>query len=79
MSAYQREELNKYLYKMLAEGKIVHSKSPAGAPILFVPKEDGRLRLCVDQTLRVENSLGRQRYKDLKYSVSDRMINVYIL
>ena len=33
---------------MLAEGKIVHSKSPAGAPILFVPKPDGRFRLCVD-------------------------------
>jgi len=43
MSAYQREELNKYLHKMLAEGKIVHDKSPAGAPILFVPKPDGRL------------------------------------
>jgi len=48
MSAYQLEELNKYLHKMLAEGKIVHSKSPAGAPILFVLKPDGRLRLCVD-------------------------------
>ena len=48
MSAYQLEELNKYLCKMLAKGKIVHSKSPAGAPILFVPKPDGRLRLCVD-------------------------------
>ena len=48
MSAYQLEELNKYLCKMLAEGKIVHSKSPAGAPILFVPKPDCRLRLCVD-------------------------------
>ena len=48
MSAYQLEELNKYLCKMLAQGKIVHSKSPAGAPILFVPKPDGRLRLCVD-------------------------------
>jgi len=48
MSAYQLEELNKYLHKMLAEGKIFHSKSPAGARILFVPKPDGRLRLCVD-------------------------------
>ena len=48
MSAYQLEELNKYLEKMLAQGKIVHSKSPAGAPILFVPKPDGKLRLCVD-------------------------------
>jgi len=48
MSAYQLEELNKYLHEMLAEGKIVHSKSPAGAPILFVPKPGGRLRLCID-------------------------------
>ena len=48
MSAYQHEELNKYLEKMLAQGKIVHRKSPAGAPILFIPKPDGKLRLCVD-------------------------------
>ena len=48
MSAYHLEEVNKYLCKMLAEGKIVHSKSPAGSPILFVPKPDGRLRVCVD-------------------------------
>ena len=48
MSAYQLEELNKSMCTMLAEGKIVHSKSPAGAPILFVPKPDSRLRLCVD-------------------------------
>jgi len=33
---------------MLAEGKIVQCKSPAGAPILFGPKPDGRLPLCVD-------------------------------
>jgi hypothetical protein len=34
---------------MLATGKIRPSKSPAGAPILFVPKKEGRgLRLCVD-------------------------------
>ena len=48
MSAYQLKELNKYLCKMLAEGKIIHSKSPAGAPILFVPEPDGKLRLCVN-------------------------------
>ena len=48
MSAYQLEELNKYLHKMLAKGKIVHSKAPAGTPIIFVPKPDSRLRLCVD-------------------------------
>jgi len=32
---------------MLKQGKIVHSQSPAVAPILFVPKPDGKLRLCV--------------------------------
>jgi len=33
---------------MLKQGKISPSKSPAGAPILFVPKPDGRLRLVVN-------------------------------
>jgi len=46
MSAYQLEELNIYVHKMCPEGNIVYSKSPAGAPIRFVPKPEGRLRLC---------------------------------
>ena len=33
---------------MLKQGKIVHSQSSAGAPIMFVPNPDHRLRLCVD-------------------------------
>jgi len=33
---------------MLAEGKIADTESPYCAPILFVPKPDGSLRLCVD-------------------------------
>jgi len=32
----------------MAEGKIEDSESLYGAPILFVPKPDGSLRLCVD-------------------------------
>jgi len=48
MSAYQLDTLDKYLKELLKQGKFVHSQSPAGAPILFVPKPDGKLRLCVD-------------------------------
>ena len=32
----------------MRKGWITPSTSPAGAPILFVPKKDGTLRLCVD-------------------------------
>jgi len=49
MSQYQLDVLAEYLPDMLKQGKIVHSQSPAGAPILFVPKpEQDRLRLYVD-------------------------------
>jgi len=48
MSQYQLNVLAEYLAEMLKQGKIVHSQSPAGAPILFVPKPDGRLRLYFD-------------------------------
>ena len=42
------EALREYLKENLAKGFIQPSKSPAGAPILFVKKKDGSLRLCVD-------------------------------
>ena len=48
LSEKQLEVLRKYLNNMLKQGKILRSKSPAGAPILFVTKPDGRLRLVVD-------------------------------
>ena len=40
--------LRTYIDENLANGFIRHSKSPVGAPILFVKKKDGSLRLCVD-------------------------------
>ena len=48
MSAQQLSELDKYLKKLMAEGKIADNESPYGAPILFVAKPDGSLRLCGD-------------------------------
>ena len=42
------EALRTYLAENLAKVFIQPSKSPAQAPILFVKKKDGSLRLCVD-------------------------------
>jgi hypothetical protein len=42
------EVLHDYIQDSLASGIIRPSESPAGAPILFVKKKDGSLRLCVD-------------------------------
>ena len=40
--------LRQWLDENLSKGFIRASSSPAGAPILFVKKKDGSLRLCVD-------------------------------
>ena len=48
LSESELRVLRKYLDKMLASGKIVRSTSPAAVPILFVPKPDGTLWLCID-------------------------------
>ncbi|EED18398.1 gag/polymerase/env polyprotein, putative [Talaromyces stipitatus ATCC 10500] len=40
--------LKRYLQENLEKGFIRPSKSPAASLILFVPKKDGTLRLCVD-------------------------------
>ena len=48
LSEPERAVLRDYIKTALAKGWIRPSKSPAGAPVLFVPKKDGGLRLCVD-------------------------------
>jgi hypothetical protein len=48
MSEEELQELKKQIEKMLADGYIRPSVSPYGAPVLFVKKKTGELRLCVD-------------------------------
>lgn len=48
LSPPELEALKTYIDENLAKGFIRPSSSPAGAPILFVKKKDGSLRLCVD-------------------------------
>lgn len=48
LAASELKELNEYIETALQHGWIRRSTSPAGAPVLFVPKKGGKLRLCVD-------------------------------
>jgi hypothetical protein len=48
LSAKELETLRDYLDENLARNWIRPSTSSAGAPVFFVPKKDGSLRLCVD-------------------------------
>ena len=63
------EELKKQLQELLDQGFIRPSVSPWGAPVLFVKKKDGSLRLCIDYRLlnkaTVKNKYPLPRIDDL--------------
>ena len=44
----ERKELLKQTQDLLKQGFIRASTSPAGAPVMFVPKKEGELRMCMD-------------------------------
>jgi hypothetical protein len=49
LSPLEYQKLEKQVTKFLKDGILEVSQSPYGAPVLFVPKPNGRgLRLCVD-------------------------------
>jgi hypothetical protein len=48
MSHEELKELKVQLEELLAKGYIKPSKSPYGAPVFFVHKKDGMLKMCVD-------------------------------
>ena len=69
LSQKELEELKFQLDELLAKGYIRQSKSPYGAPVLFVDEKDGKLRLCVDyrtfNKVTVKNSYPLPRIDDL--------------
>lgn len=61
LSETELKALDTYLKENLNKGFIRTSNSPAGAPVLFVKKKDGSLRLCVDYR-RLNNMTIKNRY-----------------
>ena len=48
MAPAELKELKEQLRDLLEKGFIRPSTSPWGAPVLFVRKKDGSLRMCID-------------------------------
>jgi hypothetical protein len=48
MSHEELKELKVQLEELLTKGYIKLSQSPYGAPVVFLHKKDGTLRMCVD-------------------------------
>lgn len=65
----EMQELSQQLEELLDKGFIRPSSSPWGAPILFVKKKDGSMRMCIDyrelNKLTVKNRYPLPRIDDL--------------
>ena len=69
LSLTELRELKEQLQELTGSGFIRSSMSPWGAPMLFVKKKDGSLRMCIDYRLRnsvtVKNKYPLPRIDDL--------------
>jgi RNase H-like domain found in reverse transcriptase/Reverse transcriptase (RNA-dependent DNA polymerase)/Integrase zinc binding domain/Chromo (CHRromatin Organisation MOdifier) domain/Retroviral aspartyl protease len=69
LSPLEFEELKKQIKELLALGFIEPSRSPYAAPVLFVQKKDGTLRMCIDyralNRLTIKNKYPLPRIDDL--------------
>jgi hypothetical protein len=75
MSTPELKELQMQLEEILKKGYICLSVSPWGAPVLFVKKTDGTLRLCIDfrqlNKVIVKNKYPFPRFDDLFDQLKD--------
>jgi hypothetical protein len=78
MSTLELKELQLQLEEILKKGYICPRVLPWGAPILFVKKKDGTLRLCIDfgqlNKVTMKNKYPLLRIDDLFYQLKDAKI-----
>ena len=78
MSVPELTELKIQLQELLDKGYIRPSVSPWGAPVLFVKKKDGTLRLCIDyrqlNKVTIKNKYPLPRINDLFDQVGEERI-----
>jgi len=69
MAPAELKELKEQLNDLLDKGFIRPSVSPWGAPVLFVRKKDGSLRMCIDycqlNKVTIKNKYPLSRINDL--------------
>lgn len=78
MSPAELEEVKSQVQELLEKGFIQPSKSPYGAPILFVPKPDGKWRMCIDyralNKLTIKNRYPLPRIDDMIDQLSGAVV-----
>ena len=74
ISLKERQVLEEHVKEQLAKGWLDVSTSAFGAPVLFVPKPDGTLRMCIDyrelNRITVKNKYPLPRIDDLMDNLS---------
>ena len=69
LAPHELEALRKQLDDLLEKGLVEPSCSPYGAPVLFVKKKDGSMRMCIDyrklNSCTIKNSYPLPRIDDL--------------
>ena len=73
MDPMELKELKSQLQELMDKGFIRHSVSPWDAPVLFVKKKDGTLRMCIDyqkiNKVTMKNRYPLLRIEDLFYQL----------
>ena len=83
MDPIEMKELAKQLQELLDMRVIRPSVSPWGAPVLFVKKKDGTMRLCIDyrelNKLTIKNKNPLPRIDDLFDQLKEPVVSLRLI